>query len=633
MLQKFLRFITLFLVLIPTASFGIDTPEPDPQTTSFESLLFKSIELTYVNLDSSFQLLQQAKEVVRQTGDKHQEGKLENELGKLHYVKGDYATSMKHFSNALEIFESIQEKEGFVYALNGRGLIYLSQHDYPNAIDIWNRCIEINTELNDSLSLGKNHFNISIAQSELKEFDQALESAISALFFLDKYKENPLYAMALNRLAKIYFEKGELEKATETYEKVLELDPEVTNWEKAFAHTGLAELAVEKGEIEKAIQFGQAAMEYAQMVKALWDKEWATKILAEAYARQGDFQNAFHYASLNKSYSDSLYSENKNAEISYLQLQLAEKDNQALHQEVEAGKSRTRYFIIIAVILTLSMIVKAVALILYRRNLRQKDQFNRELQEKQREIQAQKEKLEAMNEEKNKLFSILSHDLKAPINSVKQILELEERGLLTEEEYKSIRKILIKQVDETEQMIGKLLRWSHAQLNGILTNRTPIDLQALIKEQINHTEYQTFSKNIKIEFEEGPEAKTILADLQQVQIVVLNCLHNAIKFSKPNGIISIWASENEKYLELHIQDEGTGISSEKLNEINSKLVQVTSTEGTNQEKGTGLGLLLVRQFMDKNQGIFQIKSVEGKGTEVILSFEKATVLEMEPEES
>ncbi|SDD60022.1 Signal transduction histidine kinase [Algoriphagus faecimaris] len=613
--QLYLVFISFLVLYSPTVL---------AQGVKFDSLVSQAKRLLYTDSDSAMYFLVQAEKKweSEQEDKKLREGILQNVWGALNYIKGDYAASMRYYSAALEILEDEQNLPELVYALNGRALIYLSQHEYEKSIEIFNQCIAINKELKDSTALAKNHFNKSISEDESGKNEAALQSLEEALGYLKGNESDPLYLMSINRRAKIYYELGELAKSKENYFEIIQNSEDANNWELTFAYSGLAEVALAEGNPQQAIQYGTTSLGYAEKVKALWDKERATAVLYQAYEDLGSFEDALVYSRLNKTYSDSLYNQNKNAEISYLQLQLTEAENQVLKNEQETSKKEIALSRNLLIVLLVGLGIAIAAIFLFQRLLRQKNKYNQNLSEKQKEIEARNQKLTAINEEKNKLFSILSHDLKAPINSIKQLLELEELGLFKEDEKIKARGILIKQVNATQDMINELLQWAHAQLDGIITKREPIELQKIIESQIKHLEFQALGKGIHIDWKEEKELSRILADPQQVKIIVQNCLQNAIKFSHRESSVQVSVEESENYIELIILDQGIGIPPEKLNEINTKMVRVESSEGTNKEKGTGLGLLLVRQFVEKNKGKFHINSQVNQGTEVRISFEK-----------
>lgn len=593
-----------------------------------DSLISKSEKYLYSEWDSAYSYLSKADSLSRLLEEENKTGQIANLFGTLYYVEGDYVESIRYYSIANEIFTKTQDEAGLSYALNGRGLIYLSQNELEKAIEIFNRCIEINERLGDTYSVGRNYFNRSIGESDLGQFENAHRSIDLALEYLSEHQDRVIFTMTLNRAGKIYFDEGKLEESEKYYKRVLDYPGELSNWAIAFANTGLAEIQIARGNPQKALELGEIAQESVTKTRGFWDKGRLSKAMMTANEQLGQFESAYEHSRLYKSYSDSLYNENKNAEISYLQLLLANAENQDLLQKKELAESNAEFNKKFTFILILALIGLIIGFVLYGRVIKQKEKINKVLLEKQKEIQVQNEKLETINEEKNKLFSILSHDLKAPINSVKQLLELDENGLLDEDEQKTVRKLLIKQVSDTDDMLRKLLRWSHAQLDGILTKRTSTDLSEVVKEQVDQLGYQTVSKNISIDSSLVFDNIQVLVDPQQLRIVLQNCLQNSIKFSNPDSNIKLWNSshENDDYINLHIKDEGIGITEEKLKEISSQVVRVKSTEGTQKEKGTGLGLLLVRQFMEKNQGAISIQSTPNEGTEIILSFEKINIL-------
>ncbi|MDE0560089.1 ATP-binding protein [Algoriphagus sp. NF] len=615
-----MRFVLvwIFVLATPLALFA--------QRDTFDSLLDRSITSRYIRLDSAWYFLNQAEKIRNEYFPKDPIllGKLENQSGTLYYVNGDYPSSLRHFSNAIAILKDQNSKKDYVYALNGRALIYLSQHEYENSIKVLDECIKINQELQDSVGLGKNYFNKGISESELGNYEEAMISLKTGLNFLSNYPDEPLVPMIINRQAKVYFEMGDFSKSEQTYQQVLNEYPKISNWELTFTYAGLAEIECERKDYTSAIEYGKLALNYAERVDALWDKERASAILSTAYEKAGSYQQALVFSRINKSYSDSLYNQNKNSEISFLQLQLSDAENEVLKQEQESAQNELRLNRKYLILLLIALAVTISGLILYSRLLVKKNKFAEQLKVKQEEIEAKNEKLTSINEEKNKLFSILSHDLKGPVTSIKQLLELSKAGFFKgEEERKSVQDLLTNQVNQTHQLLEELLDWSHAQLDGIITKPIEVNLEETIQKQLNHLSYQAMAKSLSFKFDPPTSPVFAIADPQQLKIILQNCLQNAIKFSKPEGQISIQLSEEKNNILLSIKDEGVGISPEKLDEINNKMVRVQSSPGTHKEKGTGLGLLLVREFIEKNEGSLEIKSELDEGTEILISLPKS----------
>jgi len=588
----------------------------------FDSLILVAVDLRYKDLEGALQTMQRAQSIPNLSN--LQVGMIANQLGALNYIKGDYSASVKEYSKAFELLEKESDLYQKAFALNGRGLIYLSQHAYAQAASFFEQCVKINLARNDSLSLGANYLNLGISLSELNKYSEAMEALAKGYDFTANFQESTQRMMIINRQGQIQLELGNLSEAKSLFNRVLEEYPQLTNWEKSFATTGLGLIALEENQLQKALELGLRGYEYAKLASAYWDQERASSLLSKVYEQLGDYKNALQYARLNKVHADTLYSDDKSSEISYHQLQMAEADKATLEQKnlIAEQKAKISNYTLIGLSAILALLV--VIILLNRRWLNKKEELNLQLLQKQKEIIAQNDTLNQLNEEKNKLFSILSHDLKTPMNAIRQMLELHEMDLLSDQEKEESNKLLLKQVKQTEQKIEQLLRWSHAQLGGIVTEKRPIDLVQLIKDAINQNEVIAQKKNIHIKFStEGPIFR-IIADPSQLQIVFQNCLQNAIKFSHVGSEITVNLAVLGNQVNLTIKDQGIGMTPEKLHEIRQKKSIVSSTEGTNKEKGTGLGLFLVKQFMETNGGTLVIESEHQKGTTLHLTFEKAS---------
>lgn len=617
-LKFFFCTFTLFLVTESGLFAQKFTPTPSPE---FDSLILKAYSLRFVNWDSAMILINQAQKFP--SLNPLQETMIANQLGSLYYIKGDYPQSLRFYSEALQLLEKTPDLPQEALALNGRGLIHLSQDEFEKAAEIFEKCVQINYSIGDTGRVAASYFNKGIALDELQKYNLALEALEKAISISESQPDLQIRFMSYNRQGQIKLEQGDIEEAKRLFSKALYENPNPNNWEQTFANTGLGLIALRENQLQEAVQFGQKAYESAKLVKAFWDKERATRLLSEAHEKLGDYQKALEFSRLNKSYADSLYNQEKNAEVSYLQLKLAQADNVALEQAKQLSDQRAkvgnRTVLGLSIILTLLLI----ALVIYRKGLKQKENLNAQLLEKQKEIIQQNEKLNRLNEEKNKLFSIISHDLKTPINSIRQILELQSMGILNPEEKAKTDEMLIKQVEHTDQMMDQLLQWAHAQMSGIITHKSPVEVNALIEKIIGQNLFIASKKEIQFDFVPAQPSLQILADKVQLQIIFQNCIQNALKFSHVGEKIHITTQDVGNQIQVLIQDRGVGIAQNKLEEIQQKQNIVASSEGTKKEQGTGLGLLLVKQFVEMNQGKIQIDSFLGKGTTITLTFDKA----------
>lgn len=229
----------------------------------------------------------------------------------------------------------------------------------------------------------------------------------------------------------------------------------------------------------------------------------------------------------------------------------------------------------------------------------------------QKAIQQKNEELEALNKTKEKLFSIIAHDLRSPIAQIKSTLDLVNRDFISKEEFHELSHHFTKQIDQLQDNMNNLLTWSQSQLNGIVTKPQAVSPSLIIKEVIELLKQQWQAKEIQIQFE--PFEDLVWMDPDHMKVVVRNLLSNAIKFSKKKHSIVINHSRNNKELTIAVRDTGIGMDQKQLDSLFTT-EEIISTHGTDKERGTGLGLKLCKEFLDKNKGEIWAISEKGIGS-------------------
>jgi signal transduction histidine kinase/ligand-binding sensor domain-containing protein len=265
---------------------------------------------------------------------------------------------------------------------------------------------------------------------------------------------------------------------------------------------------------------------------------------------------------------------------------------------------------VIAVLLLISIIVKV-----YTRRLRAQRTFlENVIKERTAEIHSQNIQLQNLNATKDKFFSILGHDLKSPIHSLVGFAELLMKygSSLTKEEIEKASKDIHKSVKNLFSLIDNLLEWSLSQTGAIDFTPNVFNLSEVLQENCELLEGQALLKKIKI-INQVKEPCLLNANENSVSTVFRNLISNAIKFTPYEGSITLAASATEKEIIISIQDTGVGIS-EKMREKLFRIDTKHSTKGTDNEKGTGLGLILCREFVEKNNGRIWVESEQGKGS-------------------
>ena len=237
-----------------------------------------------------------------------------------------------------------------------------------------------------------------------------------------------------------------------------------------------------------------------------------------------------------------------------------------------------------------------------------------DLQVKNSVLEVQKEQLKELNQVKDKLFSIISHDLRGPLNSLRSVLTLVTQGGISMEEMKMLASSLNERVNQTFHLLENLLNWAKTQMSGKHINPQSVNMHEVAQSTTELLRQIAEDKGIKLNNRVNSQEATVIADKDMMHLVIRNLVANAIKFTDKDGTISIYAKPIEGFLKLTVSDTGEGINEEdqaKLFDIRNNF----TVQGTAQETGTGLGLGLCKDCVDKNGGKIWVESEVGKGSQ------------------
>ena len=252
-------------------------------------------------------------------------------------------------------------------------------------------------------------------------------------------------------------------------------------------------------------------------------------------------------------------------------------------------------------------------------------QQSQELKREKRALEEKRAELEELNATKDKFFSIIAHDLKNPFNT---IIGLSELLLFRYDSYDDEKiKEFVEQINDFSSnaynLLDNLLQWARSQTNRIKVNPGNIDLESIVNENYMLLKNSFEEKSIRL-FRNLKASDPCYADRNMISTVIRNLLSNAVKFTPDEGRVAINTSDYKNgYVKVSVVDNGTGISQEDL----PKLFQLTSNfskEGTRSEKGTGLGLILCKEFVEKNGGVIWAESETGKGSSFNFTLPKAS---------
>ncbi|GLU52794.1 histidine kinase [Dyadobacter frigoris] len=549
-----------------------------------------------------------------------------NHIAKTYYVTGSYFESLSYADSALAIGKEHDFKPEIAIAINTRGLIYLGQNRLTEAIPEFSKALLLNEQLKDSAKIAANYFNIGLAYDELHQFEKAFSNLKKALLVAKQCKDGHLNQMSLNRIGETYYHSKNYKQALYYFRSALSFAAYQDNWEKGFAYSGIAQVLYEMKRYQQALDYAGTSFTLVKKLNTDWDTERAAHILSKCYAALKNYQKAYEYQTIARAYGDSILNEKKEQEINYLHLQDKKAENLELLRENEHNRQVIRNNRIVISLTTLFSLLLLAALFFLRRNIIRKNALNQELKHRNNEIEQQKEEIQAQREElvsinitKDRVLSVIGHDLRSPFASVRQALELIKSGDLDERDQEVLLEDFHRQIALVSELIDNLLAWASSQQSGEEIKYKKVNLTETTEKVLSLYKYSFEQKkqHIVCLFKENV---FIEADENHVRIILQNILSNAIKFTPQHGTVTLFYTLENDFVAVHIKDNGMGMSKEKLAELFKSSGVAITEKGTDLEPGTGLGLLLIKQFVEENKGRIEVRSQKDKGSEFIVYF-------------
>jgi signal transduction histidine kinase len=252
---------------------------------------------------------------------------------------------------------------------------------------------------------------------------------------------------------------------------------------------------------------------------------------------------------------------------------------------------------------------------LYLANIEERNHQLRQQQarliEQTKELEISNRKLAVLNSTKEKLFSILAHDVRSPIAGLKTSLDLLNEKALSRETFTELSRELSSQLNELQDSMDNLLKWSNRQMTGIALQPQKIMMQPLIADTIGLLQYNLANKNITININADTDTM-VYADPDHIKLVMRNLIANAIKFSYAGSVIDLVVEPKDSLIHFSVIDRGIGMKKDLIEKLFND-ADVTSQRGTSNEKGTGMGLKISREFAVKNGGDILMHCEPGSG--------------------
>lgn len=529
----------------------------------------------------------------------------ENTLGMVYGKKGDYNLAIKSSLTALKIFEELKNLDGQVSSYIKLGAISRLNGDLEKAFSYNDKAEQINTRLNSPNYQIDILNNKAIIYAMKGDFDNALKMFQKGFEFSKKAGNSFVSSKVscLMNIGLVYKEKKQFDKAL-SYLQTSFSEAEKYNLpnEQIRNQINISLLYAEQNKFLESNEIAQTALIAAKKAEFFDMVTEALDIITNNYKALNDYENALKY-------SDEFYKEEgklkniqKDKEIADLQSTYdLEKSQEQVKILDELNKKSIYQRNLLILMFVLGLISMSIFAFSYFR-----------IKKLNQKIYKQRELLIESNEVKNKLFSVIGHDLRSAYNSTLGFLNLLKDGDLNKEETSLFIDKVITQSTAALGTLDNLLMWGHSQIKGTKIESKVFNANEEIYKNVDYLKDQFYDKNITIEVKDKIDC-FIKADINHFDFIIRNLLSNAIKFTPEKGLITIYCSDyTEKEIKFCVVDNGIGMNKTQISQLFN--TDSKTTLGTANEKGTGLGLMLCKEYIELNGGKIWAESEEGKGS-------------------
>jgi two-component system, sensor histidine kinase and response regulator len=547
-------------------------------------------------------------------------------LSRPHWAKGNYLLSTEYAFKALKIVENSPHTYQWGECLLSIGRTFVDLKNYGQAEAFINEALVLAKNKNEELLFAEAVREKSFLKLELKQYDSALYYADQGIPIYEKNKDTLSASVLYGRKARTYFEQKKFYESERYIFKSLPLDSLVKNRRALGISYYLAgQIAFQRNQFDKAEQLLKNSLRISEEMNVLSNKIRVHTLLAEIYKIKKQPDLVIKQLQLINIDKDSLYSKQKNGQIqemkSLYELESKDKTIRLLESEniLEKQKARIQQIFLISFVVVMILLAGLAYLFWRTREFQKKANKelatkNQEIELQNEEIQSQSDSLHEINQLKSKILSVISHDLRGPINNLQTLLEMVTKKHMTPEEFTDLTVKLKSNLNVSQRTLENLLNWSLGQMEGIKTVPVTFNINSIIEDVAHLSEEAATRKQIVFN-KDIKQPLFVNADVNQVHLILRNLFNNAIKFSKRDGQVILHSEQKENFCYILIKDNGIGMTGAEVEMILGSNEYFTK-RGTDQEKGTGLGLLLCKDFIKRNGGEFFIESKSGQGTSV-----------------
>lgn len=567
-------------------------------------------------------------------------GKSYSNMGYTYHRMGNKKEAVKCYEKALKIFKKLKIVKHINQCYMNLGSVYFDLEQYAFSQSYFEQVLKSFEELNDQDGIAKACFALGNTYRMQQKLALSKEVYLKSLDIRKKSGDLNGIALATWGLGQILAFEKKYNEALVNYELALNINQQLKDrYQECAVLFSIIDAYEHLENDKKANEYAEKALRIGKIISSTEIITTSLKQLIRINKRQEKHSKAFEYQEAYIKISDSLHLQNTTNEVKATDFNRIRSDNTDLEKDNEEITLKNLGYKKVIGLFALLLLVVLVLLILYLRKNYQKVKINKQLERQKEEVStvnerleelnntlekvntelftqielttAQNAELEKVNAVKNKFFSLVSHDLKSPIASLKMLFDCYRDGQLSNDEMASMFEKMEESITTTADFLDNLLEWSRNQLEGMVIHPTEFDVATLVSENIKLIQTPLHAKGIQV-VSTIAQPTILFADRNMLNVVFRNLISNSVKFCTAGDTLSFSATSNAEKIILSVADTGMGISLEDQ----KKLFQLESTltQGTAGEKGHHIGLILCKEMVEQNGGTLHFESTVGIGT-------------------
>ncbi len=599
------------------------------ESNYYKALIYSSRNDYYNAIDN----YNKSRKYYQQISDTLGIAKVSNSIGLIEIRRGNYVVGLKNSLSAIDIFERRNLRGELSKAYNNLAEAYYKTDQIDKALEFNLKALSVREQLRDSMGIKLSTKNIAMLYSMRKEHRKSIEYYEKALELLNPDTDQDLRGEILPRIGSEYLEFKDYDKAAEYLVEGLRYNRRQANEEgilralNAIGNLNLQQNKVRLAEIQLDEAYG-----IAQKIDNKTELLENYRLHVALDSTRGFYQNAFFWQNKYYDLKEEIQKiEQPKIPTDIPELELASDIDNSNTDLIEPNQPVSKNIFKSNPLLVYSLIAGlAIALTLLLINFlssRNSKSVINELKEKNEQerirneaILEQTHHLEEVNQVKDKLFSIVSHDLKDSISSIKAFLDLLKEDSISKEEFNDLIPELSENANNASSLLFNLLNWSKSQMQNLEPKPEMFNIQDVFHTKMALVEQKVEDKRI-VMIDES-QRDFIYADKSMVEIVIQNLITNAVKFSRVGDVITISNQDHKGKALICVEDTGVGISRENLDKL-FKTNNTFTTIGTKNEKGTGLGLTICKDLVELNNGRIWVESTQNVGSKFFVELPKA----------